>query len=67
MPTKPSNNPECPAYNPNNCKRQYDIKVCAIVRRDKQCLKPKGKSGLEKPRPRNQRVQQRSRTDARAW
>ena len=38
-------NPECPLYNPLNCKEYYNPKLCAFVRKDKICLKKK------KPRP----------------
>ena len=33
------NNPECPLYNPLNCKEYYHPKLCAFVRKDKECLK----------------------------
>ncbi|SHJ20723.1 hypothetical protein SAMN02745216_01207 [Desulfatibacillum alkenivorans DSM 16219] len=31
--------PECPLYNPVNCREYYNPKVCAVVRTDKVCLK----------------------------
>ncbi|MEW5737212.1 MAG: hypothetical protein AB1921_20375 [Thermodesulfobacteriota bacterium] len=31
--------PECPLYNPVNCREYYNPKVCAVVRKDKKCLK----------------------------
>ena len=31
--------PECPLYNPLNCKEYYNPKLCAFVRKDKVCLK----------------------------
>lgn len=34
-------NPECPLYNPLNCKEYYNPKLCAFVRKDKICLKKK--------------------------
>jgi len=36
--------PECPLYNHDNCKDLHNQKLCAIVRKDKKCLKknPKG-------------------------
>jgi hypothetical protein len=40
-------NPECPLYNPMNCKEYYNPKLCAFSRSDKKCLKkrkPRGKS-----------------------
>ncbi len=37
--------PECPLYNPSNCKEYYNPKLCAFVRREKTCLKKK------KPKP----------------
>lgn len=39
-------NPECPLYNPLNCKEYHNPKLCAFVREDKSCLKKK------KPSPR---------------
>jgi hypothetical protein len=33
--------PECPLYNPPNCKEYYNPKLCAFVRKDKDCLKKK--------------------------
>jgi hypothetical protein len=33
--------PECPLYNPLNCKEYYNPKLCAFVRCDKACLKKK--------------------------
>jgi len=33
--------PECPLYNPLNCKEYYNPKLCAFVRTDKVCLKKK--------------------------
>jgi hypothetical protein len=33
--------PECPLYNPLNCKEYYNPKLCAFVRKDKRCLKKK--------------------------
>ena len=38
-------NPECPLYNPLNCKEYYNPKLCAFVREDRTCLKKK------KPKP----------------
>ena len=43
--------PECPLYNPLNCKEYYNPKLCAVVRKDKVCLKkkkPKSKSKSKK-------------------
>ena len=45
------NKPECPLYNPLNCKEYYNPKLCAFVRADKECLKkkkPKQKSRAKK-------------------
>lgn len=42
--------PECPLYNPLNCKEYYNPKLCAFVRKDKVCLKkkkPKSKKPLK--------------------
>ncbi len=33
--------PECPLYNPLNCKEYYNPKLCAFVRKDRVCLKKK--------------------------
>ncbi len=33
--------PECPLYNPYNCKEYNNPTLCAFVRDDKQCLKKK--------------------------
>ena len=33
--------PECPLYNPLNCKEYYNPNLCAFVRKDKECLKKK--------------------------
>jgi len=35
--------PECPLYNHDNCKELYNPKLCAIVRKDKKCLKKQQK------------------------
>jgi hypothetical protein len=40
-------NPECPLYNPTNCKEYYSPNICAFVTEDQVCLKkkkPKNKS-----------------------
>lgn len=34
-------NPECPLYNPLNCKEYYNPKLCAFVRKDRLCRKKK--------------------------
>ena len=31
--------PECPLYNHDNCKDLHNPTLCAIVRKDKKCLK----------------------------
>jgi hypothetical protein len=36
--------PECPLYDHNNCKELHNLKVCAIVREDKKCLRELHKS-----------------------
>jgi hypothetical protein len=33
--------PECPLYNPLNCKEYYNPKLCAFVRKDRVCRKKK--------------------------
>lgn len=41
--------PECPLYNPLNCKEYHNPKLCAFVRKDKFCLKknkPKEKNAV---------------------
>ncbi len=39
--------PECPLYNPVNCREYYNPKVCAVVRKDKVCMKKrKAKSAV---------------------
>jgi hypothetical protein len=40
--------PECPLYNPSNCKEYYNPKLCAFVRKDKICLKKKKPKAKEK-------------------
>ncbi len=37
--------PECPLYNPVNCREYYNPKVCAVVRKDKACLKKRKSAG----------------------
>mgnify|MGYP001492110954 FL=1 len=32
-------NPECPLYNPLNCKEYHNPKLCAFVRKDSVCRK----------------------------
>jgi hypothetical protein len=39
--------PECPLYNPLNCKEYYNPKLCAFVRKDKSCLKKKKSKNKE--------------------
>ncbi len=41
--------PECPLYNPLNCKEYYNPKLCAFVKKDKICLKKK------KPKPKSKK------------
>lgn len=36
--------PECPVYNHNNCRDLHSPKICAIVRKDKICLRKQQKS-----------------------
>lgn len=33
--------PECPLYNPLNCKEYYNPQICAFVKKDRICLKKK--------------------------
>ena len=40
--------PECPLYNPLNCKEYYNPKLCAFVRKDRKCHKKK-KTARKKP------------------
>jgi hypothetical protein len=39
--------PECPLYNPLNCKEYHNPKLCALARPDQHCLKK------QKPRQSN--------------
>ena len=43
--------PECPLYNPLNCKEYYNPKLCAFVRKDRVCLKKKKPKVRQKPGP----------------
>ena len=43
--------PECPLYNPLNCKEYYNPKLCAFVRKDKECLKKKKPKPKTKAKP----------------
>ena len=36
--------PECPLYNHDNCREIHNRNVCALVRKDKECLKKLHKS-----------------------
>lgn len=40
--------PECPLYNHDNCKELHSQKLCAIVRKDKKCLKKRHKPKINK-------------------
>ena len=40
--------PECPLYDHSNCKKIDKPDVCAIVRKDKQCLKKLRKPSSKK-------------------
>ncbi len=40
--------PECPLYNPLNCKEYYNPKICAFVKKDRICLKKKKPGPTEK-------------------
>ncbi len=42
--------PECPLFNHENCKEFYNRKVCAVVRKDKVCLRniPKARNKARK-------------------
>ena len=31
--------PECPLFDHNHCREYYNPKLCAIVRKDKTCLR----------------------------
>ncbi len=44
-------NPECPLYNPLNCKEYYNPKLCAFVRKDRICLKKKKPKSKSKGEP----------------
>jgi hypothetical protein len=43
--------PECPLYNPVNCREYYNPKVCAVVRKDKTCLKKRKSTGSGQSQP----------------
>ncbi|MBI5844623.1 MAG: hypothetical protein HZB23_08145 [Deltaproteobacteria bacterium] len=43
--------PECPLYNPVNCREYYNPKVCAVVRKDKTCLKKRKAAGSSQGQP----------------
>lgn len=43
--------PECPLYNPVNCREYYNPKVCAVVRKDKTCLKKRKAVGTSQAQP----------------
>jgi len=40
--------PECPLYNPLNCKDYNNPMVCAFIRKDKVCLKKNLKQNKRK-------------------
>jgi len=40
--------PECPLYNHDNCRELHNLKLCAIVRKDKKCLKKQQKPKINK-------------------
>ena len=42
--------PECPLYNHSNCRELHNPKLCAIVRKDKICLKKHQKAKPKKKR-----------------
>ena len=48
--------PECPLYNHDNCKDLHNPKLCAIVRKDKKCLKKNPKSKRKKNRQKQHRT-----------
>jgi hypothetical protein len=41
-------NPDCPMYTPDTCKEVENPKLCALVRKDKICLKKKPRSKSQK-------------------
>lgn len=43
--------PECPLYNPVNCREYYNPKVCAVVRKDKTCLKKRKSAASGQAQP----------------
>jgi len=45
--------PECPLYNPLNCKEYYNPKICAFVKKDRICLKKK------KPKPKEKKQEKK--------
>lgn len=42
--------PECPLYNPLNCKEYHNPRLCAFVRKDSTCMK-KAKTRTSKAKP----------------
>jgi hypothetical protein len=40
----PKKHPDCPMYSPDTCKEVENPKLCALVRKDKICLKKKSRS-----------------------
>ncbi len=40
--------PQCPLYNPLNCKEHFNPKVCAFARKDNLCLKKQKPLAKEK-------------------
>ena len=52
--------PECPQYNHDNCKELHNQKVCAIVRKDKTCLKEFSKT-RNKAQNKNQSIKKQQK------
>ncbi len=48
--------PECPLYNPLNCKEYYNPKVCAFVRKDKTCLRKRKSKAKPKAKPKAEKI-----------
>ncbi|MCF8111329.1 MAG: hypothetical protein K9J85_07540 [Desulfobacteraceae bacterium] len=48
------NTPECPLYNPLNCKEYNNPKLCALVRADRTCKKKNKHKATQQKQKQNQ-------------
>jgi hypothetical protein len=51
-PAMSEKHPECPLYNPLNCREYYNPKLCAFVRKDRICRKKKKPAAAPKTKAR---------------